>query len=87
VGRLEEHRAALRGLPAGEWDAYLAANSGLPGPRADLELARADPDRLARLRSLACLDRSRRSTVDSQGGGSDPALGISICTVWGRLPW
>ena len=41
MGRFEEHRAALRALPAGDWDAYLAAGSGLPGPRANLELARA----------------------------------------------
>jgi hypothetical protein len=41
MGRFEEHRAALQALPVADWDAYLTANSGLPGPRANLELARA----------------------------------------------
>jgi hypothetical protein len=31
----------LRALPPDEWDAYLAAHSGLPGPRANLELVQA----------------------------------------------
>lgn len=33
-----EHEAALRALPAGEWEEYMAAHSGLPGPRGNLEL-------------------------------------------------
>jgi hypothetical protein len=37
------YRAALRDLP-GEWDAYLEAHSGLPGPRANLELVQAAAD-------------------------------------------
>jgi hypothetical protein len=41
VGRTEQHRAALRTLPPGAWDAYLAERSGLPGPRGNLELAAA----------------------------------------------
>jgi hypothetical protein len=39
--RLDGLRAALRALPPADWDAYLRANSGLPGPRANLELVRA----------------------------------------------
>jgi len=50
---IADHRAVLRGLPPDEWDAYLAANSGLPGPRGNLELLQAvadeaDPDRIRR---------------------------------------
>jgi hypothetical protein len=50
--RVEQYRAELRGLP--EWEAYLKKNSGLPGPRANLELVEAvgeeaDPERLWRL--------------------------------------
>jgi hypothetical protein len=32
------HRAALAALPRAGWDAYLDQHSGLPGPRANLEL-------------------------------------------------
>jgi hypothetical protein len=38
---MEEYRAELRGLDAAEWAAYLRERSGLPGPRANLELVRA----------------------------------------------
>jgi HEAT repeats len=41
VGRTDEHRAALRALPPGAWEGYLAEHSGLPGPRGNLELAAA----------------------------------------------
>jgi hypothetical protein len=41
VSRLDELRRELRALPAPAWRAHLAAHSGLPGPRANLELARA----------------------------------------------
>jgi hypothetical protein len=53
VTAVADHRAVLRGLPPEEWDIYLAANSGLPGPRANLELLHAvadeaDPARIRR---------------------------------------
>lgn len=35
-GKADRYRAELRKLP--DWDAYLEANSGLPGPRGNLEL-------------------------------------------------
>jgi hypothetical protein len=52
MGRVEQHRADLRQLP--EWEAYLKKHSGLPGPRANLELVQAvgdeaDAERLWRL--------------------------------------
>jgi hypothetical protein len=40
----DDHRARLAVLPADGWDAYLAAHSGLPGPRANLELIQAVAD-------------------------------------------
>jgi hypothetical protein len=36
VTKVDDYRAVLRGLD--NWDLYLAANSNLPGPRANLEL-------------------------------------------------
>ena len=52
MGRVEQYRAELRKLP--KWEAYLKKNSGLPGPRANLELVEAvgeeaDSERLWRL--------------------------------------
>jgi hypothetical protein len=35
----ETYRAALRDLPAADWEPYLLAHSSLPGPRGNLELA------------------------------------------------
>src|SRR5438034_9006731 len=50
--RTEAYRTALRGLE--DWEPYLKKHSGLPGPRANLELVAAvveegDADRLWRL--------------------------------------
>lgn len=39
MSKVDDHRAALRGL--GEWEPYLRQHSGLPGPRGNLELAHA----------------------------------------------
>jgi hypothetical protein len=52
ASRVEAYRTALRKLK--EWEPYLKRHSGLPGPRANLELVaavaeEADPDRLWRL--------------------------------------
>jgi hypothetical protein len=43
VTRRDEYREALRALPSG-WDAFLREHSGLPGPRANLELVEAVAD-------------------------------------------
>jgi hypothetical protein len=44
VGRRPEYRAQLRALQLTDWAPYLRARSGLPGPRANLELAQAAAD-------------------------------------------
>ncbi|MFI5910194.1 hypothetical protein [Dactylosporangium sp. NPDC051541] len=44
MGRRAEHTARLRSLPLADWPAYLREHGGLPGPRADLELAQAVAD-------------------------------------------
>jgi len=41
VVRREEYRAQLRALGSADWGPYLRQHSGLPGPRANLELAHA----------------------------------------------
>lgn len=55
-GRVEGYRAELRGLE--RWEPYLKKHSGLPGPRANLELVQAvgdeaDSDRLWRFSASA----------------------------------
>jgi len=39
VSKIDDYRAILQGLP--DWDAYLLQESGLPGPRGNIELAKA----------------------------------------------
>jgi hypothetical protein len=42
MGRIEEYRRHLRTMK--DWEPYLLKNSGLPGPRGNLELAQAAAD-------------------------------------------
>jgi hypothetical protein len=54
AGRRERYRAELRALRDADWASYLREHSGLPGPRANLELAsavaeEASPERLGQL--------------------------------------
>jgi hypothetical protein len=44
MSSIETYRAALAALPATDWEPYLLANSNLPGPRGNLELATAVAD-------------------------------------------
>lgn len=44
MGSRQEYQRALRALPSSEWTAFLDANSGLPGPRGNLELIQAAAD-------------------------------------------
>lgn len=41
MGKVEIYQEQLRDLDQGAWDAFLLAESGLPGPRGNIELARA----------------------------------------------
>ena len=43
AGRVQHYRSELK-KRRGEWESYLKANSGLPGPRANLELVEAVGD-------------------------------------------
>ena len=57
--KTERYRVALRGLP--EWEPFVRAESGLPGPRGNLELvaAVADVGEAERFRRWAALDPER----------------------------
>jgi len=41
MGKVEDYRNVLQSLELADWDDYLRANSNLPGPRGNLELAAA----------------------------------------------
>lgn len=42
--KTSDYRAVLEALPSAQWEAYLQAESGLPGPRGNLELVAAFAD-------------------------------------------
>jgi hypothetical protein len=67
AGRLSEYRALLRG--ASDWEPLLLSRSGLPGPRANLELARVAADEAsdAQLRSWAASDEEYLALVGTLG--------------------
>lgn len=44
MSKRTDYRAVLESLPPEQWEAYLTANSGLPGPRGNIELAEAFAD-------------------------------------------
>ena len=44
MGKVDRYVQLLSGLPVQEWESFLLAESGLPGPRANLELAQAVAD-------------------------------------------
>jgi hypothetical protein len=68
----------LRKLPQGDWDTYLMAESGLPGPRANLELIQAAVDE-------ANEGDFRRwlSTDTSAAAGNTPATFLVVCGTVG----
>jgi hypothetical protein len=67
AGRLSEYQALLRG--ASDWEPLLLAHSGLPGPRANLELARVAADEAsdAQLREWAASDQEYLALVGTMG--------------------
>jgi hypothetical protein len=67
AGRLSSYQALLR--DAADWETVLLANSGLPGPRANLELARVAADEAsdAQLRQWAASDEEYLALVGTMG--------------------
>jgi hypothetical protein len=76
VSRIDDYRAALRARE--EWDAFLLRESGLPGPRGNLELAQAVAEEgdEARFRRYLALD-ARQAPANSQ------AEFLAFCGVLG----
>ena len=83
MGKRSEYVTALLALRAGGWESYLAARSGLPGPRGNLELLHAVADAAlgtppeGGVGTCGCsIVRQRRapatSSLDEQAAGSGP---------------
>src|SRR4249919_398350 len=94
MSKLDEHREALRVLPAGAWAGYLAAHSGLPGPRANLELARAAADQAppGLVRELAASDDEYLALCGAVGLGrllaeGDPEAAGALHRLAGDARW
>ncbi|HPH95011.1 MAG TPA: hypothetical protein PKW33_02415 [Anaerolineaceae bacterium] len=76
MSKMEDYRAQLRQMAA--WDAYLLENSGLPGPRGNLELAHA----VAAEGSAALFERYRAYTPELAPVNS-PQEFLAFCGVLG----
>jgi len=63
MSRRDAYRAQLRALPRPKWPAYLREHSGLPGPRANLELVQAVGDETDRVTSDALLESDEEYLV------------------------
>ncbi|HTJ40169.1 MAG TPA: hypothetical protein VL738_43795 [Dactylosporangium sp.] len=73
MGRRQEHALVLRELPPAAWPAHLLAGSGLPGPRANLELAQ------------AAADVAAPETIDALLDGDEEYLVLCGVIALGRL--
>jgi hypothetical protein len=80
MGKREEYRSSLRARS--DWDAFLLAESGLPGPRGNLELADAVADEGTEelFRRYAGLD-----PVESRTGTAEEFLAFCGVQGYGRL--
>jgi hypothetical protein len=76
MSKVDDYRATLSSLY--DWDSYLLAHSGLPGPRANLELAQAVAEQgdAARFLRYAALDAA-------QAPGNTPQEFLAFCGVTG----
>jgi HEAT repeat protein len=81
MSRLEEYRTALKQL--NDWDAYLRAHSGLPGPRGNLELAQAVSELASPTQIETWLSIPAREAPENS-----PNVFLVFCgvTALGRMP-
>jgi hypothetical protein len=73
----DEHLARLRRLPRDAWEDDLRARSGLPGPRANLELL----DAAVEAGDAAAFAAWR--SAGAAGDGNDPATFLLVCGIVG----
>ncbi|MDQ0730841.1 HEAT repeat domain-containing protein [Arthrobacter sp. B1I2] len=73
MGKRSDYRTVLRSLPPDQWVAYLNAESGLPGPRGNIELAE------------AFADMADPALIRWCSGSQDEYLATCGAVGWGRL--
>jgi len=78
MGKIDTYRQILLDLPVSEWEAYLLRESGLPGPRGNLELAQVVAD-LGELK----LFQHFLSFNPQQAPTNNPAEFLAFCGVVG----
>lgn len=80
MGKLEQCKEVLAGLPLDHWDSYLMKESNPPGPRANLELASADLASVEQVKYW--LEQDQREL-----GTDDPRSFLAFCAAiaLGRL--
>jgi HEAT repeat protein len=78
MSKVDDYKHTLRTLPEAEWDAYLLANSNLPGPRGNLELAAAVADEASASWLLA-----HASDDPAQAPENTPGCFLACCAVQG----
>jgi hypothetical protein len=74
--KVEQYRQTLKNLP--DWDAFLLQESGLPGPRANLELAQAVADE-----GDAPLFHRYLALGPEEAPANSPQLFLAVCGVVG----
>ncbi len=88
MSKVEEHREALRAL--GNWDSFLLQESGLPGPRGNIELARAvaeDGDEELFRRYLAYDEQRAPTNSPEEFLAFCGVLGLGRLLAEGRMEW
>lgn len=88
MSKVEEHRQALRALE--NWDSFLLRESGLPGPRGNIELARAvaeDGDEELFRRYLAYDEQRAPTNSPEEFLGFCGVMGLGRLLAEGRTEW
>ena len=88
MSKMEEYREALRALD--NWDSFLLQESGLPGPRGNIELARAvaeEGDEELFLRYLAYDEQRAPTNSQEEFLAFCGVLGLGRLLAEGRMEW
>ena len=79
MSKIQICREALSALPEESWEAFLLSESGLPGPRGNLELAKAVAEKGTRNFFLNCLDENN----PLEAPANDPREFLAFCGALG----
>ena len=79
MSKIQISREALSAHPDDDWEAFMLAESGLPGPRGNLELAQAVAERGSRNFFLHCLEKNG----PHEAPVNDPREFLAFCGALG----